>query len=74
MPELDKIEKGTVFYDEIGRKCTVVSIVKDEERIVVFRYLGKYKKRWFYEVEFHQYIIHCLKLELYTLKKRRIKK
>lgn len=77
MPELNKIKKGTVFYDELGRKCTVVSIVKDGERIVVFNYFQYYRedrKRLFYKVERRDVIVNYLKLGLYTLKKRRIKK
>ena len=68
------MKKGDYFYrHEYGfdgltfYKCTVVDVIEDDgNTLVVFKWFGRRKQRWFYVVETIYQIAFKLKNEIYT--------
>lgn len=73
--ELIKFEKGqsyseVQFYDRIEKyKIHIVEVIDEGMYfcpLVVYRYFGKYKQWWHYEIESAYELTHMIKRETYT--------
>lgn len=53
-------------------KFHVVEIIKNEkpEPIVIYKYYGKHKQWWHYEVETIRNLIECFRIGLYTQERK----
>jgi len=66
-----KLQKGNTFYDTDNYKCHIVErIIEKPYNLIVYKYFGKNKKRWFYFVELEFVILNSFDCGLYTEKKK----
>jgi len=64
-----KIEVGQTFHKKGNSyKYHIMAIILDDpETQVVFRYFGKYKQWWHYEIEYEFGFLDAVKIGLYIM-------